>query len=76
MRSILLTVIKGEIEKLQKSPYISFDHYFTEYVIEMQDMNIEDELRYICKNNLLDDGSVLRFSATIQKELDRIDKCS
>lgn len=65
----------SEIDEAKSSPYISFDQYFTNYVIEMQDMNIDDEIEYALKSNIFDSGAVIKISSSIQKEWDKIDKC-
>lgn len=42
------------IKKIISEPYIPYDQYFSEYVMSMQDMSIDNELRFLVLNNVLD----------------------
>lgn len=35
-------------------PCISFEEYYVNYMMHMQDQNIDDELRFLLRNNFLD----------------------
>lgn len=35
-------------------PCISFEEYYVNYMMRMQDQNIDDELRFLLRNNFMD----------------------
>jgi len=37
-----------------ESPCISFGRYFTEYVLDIQDRNIDNEVTFLLRNNNID----------------------
>lgn len=39
---------------IKDSPFISFGQYFTEYVFQVQDMSIENESKFVYRNNRVD----------------------
>ncbi len=67
----MLETIKECIE----APYISFEQYFINYVISVQDTNIDNEMSFLCKHNFLNVNSMIRLSSVVQKELESFDKC-
>lgn len=53
----MLDNIKSIIKEL---PDISFERYFVDYVMRVQDENIEEEIRYMRKVNSLDPLLIVR----------------
>ena len=39
---------------MEASPFISFEQYFANYVMQVQDSSIEYELQFVLRNNFLD----------------------
>ena len=58
-----------EIRKIVDAPFISFEQYFTNYVISVQDNNIDSEISFILRHNFLNVNSMIRLSSEIDKEL-------
>lgn len=48
---MMLETIRSEI---QNTPCISFEQYFSQYVTQVQDENIEQEMKFFSSNNILD----------------------
>lgn len=46
----MLETVKSTINNL---PSISFEEYYTQYVMQMQDMNIDNEVSFLLRNNCL-----------------------
>lgn len=47
---LILATLQQQINDL---PSISFEEYFTMYVLQMQDINIADEFHFLLRNNFL-----------------------
>ena len=62
----MLETVKANIAEL---PYLSFPEFFTHYVMNVQDINILEELKYLQVRNLLDIRTVDRIIDTAYKEL-------
>lgn len=56
----MLETIKSSIKDL---PCISFEEYFTSYVMQMQDINIDNEISFLLRNNFLNVCSVDKLVA-------------
>ena len=56
--SIRLPTILSEIKR---SPYISFEEYFQSYVISVQDTLIDEEMRFLSRNNFLSIRAIERL---------------
>lgn len=52
---MILKTIRNCIADL---PCISFEQYFTQYVFDIQDMNIEEEVKFMITNNFLNTASL------------------
>lgn len=50
----MLETVKKEI----RLPFISFGHYFTQYVFDVQDSSIESESRFLFRHNKIDTVSL------------------
>lgn len=46
----MLETVKSTINNL---PSISFERYFIEYIMNMQDLNIDNEVSFLLRNNFL-----------------------
>ena len=66
----MLETVKATIAN---SPFISFDQYFLQYVFEIQDKNIDNEISFLLRNNNMNIPTIMRM---LNIEGDRIDdKC-
>lgn len=46
----MLETVKATIQNV---PFISFEEHFTNYVMYMQDVNIDNEVTFLLRNNVL-----------------------
>jgi len=67
----MLQTIKNDIKNL---PYISFEEFFTSYVLAVQDSNIDNEMRFFVDNNLMSLTSIGNAIRSTREELESIDK--
>lgn len=70
----MLETIKKAIEEV---PFISFEEYFTNYVMAVQDVNIDNEVSFMLRNNSL---TTLALDKLINNEVEndkfsRYSKC-
>ena len=54
----MLETVKHTIKNI---PFITFEEYFIQYVMQMQDTNIDDEVTFVMRNNSLSTLSVDRL---------------
>ena len=59
----MLETIKKDIQSL---PCILFEQYFQKYIIKIQDISIENEIKFMLKNNFLNSVSINRLLNDIQ----------
>lgn len=57
-RYIMLQNILKHIHDL---PCITYEEYFTRYVMYVQDHNIDEELKFVLNHNFLNSGSINRL---------------
>ena len=62
----MLKTIKEYISNL---PMVSFERFYINYIMQIQDENIEREMQYLSNKNLLD---VKRMENSIVKEVERL----
>ena len=46
-------MLETVLQTINNVPSISFEEYFTEYVMEIQDANIDSEVSFLLRNNFL-----------------------
>lgn len=56
-------------KKLQEMPDKEFSRYFQEYVMKVQDRNIDTEMRYFSKMNSLTPIKVIQSMNSVVKEM-------
>lgn len=54
------------IKAMLDSPFISFEEYFQNYVMEVQDSSIDEEVSFLFRNNFPSANSMIRL---INKEI-------
>ena len=56
------------MKMIQETPYISFERYFQEYIMKVQDEAINEEVSFLVRNNFPSANSI---SKLINKEVDQ-----
>lgn len=56
-----------KVKQLIDSPYISFDNYFQQYVMKVQDESIKNEIAFLLRNNFPSANSMMKL---INKEIE------
>lgn len=56
-----------KVKQLIDSPYISFDNYFQQYVMKVQDESIKNEISFLLRNNFPSSNSMMKL---INKEIE------
>lgn len=59
------------VKRCIESPCISFGRYFCQYVLKIHDMNIDNEVAFLLRNNSID---VNTFNRVMNMEADSFDK--
>lgn len=49
------------IKHMLDSPFITFDKYFQNYVMEVQDSSIDEEVSFLFRNNFPSANSMIRL---------------
>lgn len=52
------------VKKLIDAPYISFENYFQQYVMEVQDESIKNEIEFLLRNNFPSANSMIKLINT------------
>ena len=52
---------------ISNSPFITFDEYFQDYVMKVQDSSIDEEISFLFRNNFPSANSMIQL---INKEID------
>lgn len=54
-------MLEQVMSEIRRTPYISYTEFFAEYVMDVQDRQLEDEISFVLKNNELDVKSLHRL---------------
>jgi hypothetical protein len=65
-----LETVKTEIQNL---PYISFGEYYQDYVFQIQDSNIDDEMKFFMNHNFLSPKNISRAIEHVRKGMTKFD---
>lgn len=57
------------IQKELKKPYIPFEEYFQNYVFEIQDRNINGEMKFFVQNNFMSPKTLAKIVEQTGKDL-------
>lgn len=52
------------VKNLIDAPYISFENYFQQYVMEVQDESIKNEIEFLLRNNFPSANSMIKLINT------------
>lgn len=52
------------VKNLINAPYISFENYFQQYVMEVQDESIKNEIEFLLRNNFPSANSMIKLINT------------
>ena len=69
----MLKTIKQYIDNLND---ITFDDYFTAYIMHIQDMNINAEMKYLSNRNVLNMRSMDRLIYKTMEGMNILDSCN
>lgn len=62
----MLATVKSTISSV---PYITFEQHFTKYVMDIQDTNIDEEMSFLLRHNVLTPKMVARIVDTTYERL-------